>query len=58
MIPYKQLSLTDIFADCQNKFLNDKPVFLSLLEIHIDELIPVSFRNHFYAQRCYNSHNR
>lgn len=31
MIPYKQLSLTDIFADCQNKFLNDKSVFLPLL---------------------------
>lgn len=51
MIPYKQLSLTDIFQDCQNKFDNDKPAFLSLLETHIDidELIPISFRNHFYA---------
>ena len=51
MIPYKQLSLTDIFQDCQDKFDNDKPAFLSLLEEHIDldEIIPVSFRNHFYA---------
>lgn len=51
MIPYKQLSLADIFADCQNKFDEDKPAFLSLLESHIDldEFIPVSFRNHFYA---------
>ena len=51
MIPYKQLSLTDIFQDCQEKFENDKPEFLSLLEHHIDidELIPISFRNHFYA---------
>jgi hypothetical protein len=51
MIPYKQLSLANIFTDCQNKFENDKPAFLSLLETHIDidELIPVSFRNHFYA---------
>lgn len=51
MIPYKQLSLTDIFQDCQNKFDNDKPAFLSLLESHIDldEMIPISFRNHFYA---------
>ena len=51
MIPYKQLSLNDIFADCQDKFENDKPAFLSLLEKHIDldEIIPVSFRNHFYA---------
>jgi transposase len=51
MIPYKQLSLPDIFTDCQNKFENDKPAFLSLLETHIDidEFIPISFRNHFYA---------
>ena len=51
MIPYKQLSLADIFSDCQNKFDNDKPAFLSLLESHIDmdEMIPLSFRNHFYA---------
>ena len=51
MIPYKQLSLTDIFTDCQEKFQDDKPAFLSLLHNHIDldEMIPVSFRNHFYA---------
>lgn len=51
MIPYKQLSLTDIFQDCQDKFDNDKPAFLSLLEQHIDidEIIPITFRNHFYA---------
>lgn len=51
MIPYKQLSLTDVFSDCQEKFKNDKPAFLSLLENHIDidEIIPISFRNHFYA---------
>lgn len=44
MIPYKQLSLADIFQDCQNKFNNDKPAFLSLLETHIDidEFIPIS----------------
>ena len=36
MIPYKQLSLADIFQDCQNKFDNNKPGFLSLLEKHID----------------------
>ena len=43
--------MADIFKDCQNKFENDKPVFLSLLEEHIDidEIIPVTFRNHFYA---------
>ena len=51
MIPYKQLSVADIFSDCQEKFENDKPAFLSLLETHIDidEFIPISFRNHFYA---------
>ena len=51
MIAYKQLSLADIFQDCQNKFDNDKPAFLSPLETHIDidEFIPISFRNHFYA---------
>ena len=50
MIPYK-FSLADIFSDCHEKFENDKPAFLSLLETHIDidELIPISFRNHFYA---------
>ena len=51
MIPYKQLSLADIFQDCQNKFDHDKPAFLSLLETHIDidEMILVCFRNHFYT---------
>lgn len=61
MMPYKQLSLADIFSDCQNKFENDKPTFLSLLENHIDidEIIPISFRNHFYAStdRTYKSLN-
>ncbi len=43
--------MADIFSDCHEKFENDKPAFLSLLETHIDidELIPISFRNHFYA---------
>ena len=52
MIPYKQLSLEDIFSDCQNKLENNKPAFLSLLEQHIDldELVPVSFHHHFYAR--------
>ena len=51
MIPYKQLSLADIYSDCQNKFENDKPEFLTLLETHIDidEIIPISFKKHFYA---------
>lgn len=51
MITHKQLSLAEFFEDCQNKFDNDKPSFLSLLETHIDldEIIPITFRNHFYA---------
>lgn len=54
MIPYKQLSVADIFQDCQDKFDNDKPAFLSLLENHInlDEIIPVTFYNHFMHQRA------
>ena len=36
MIPHKQLSLADIFSDCQKKFEHDKPAFLSLLETHIN----------------------
>ena len=51
MIPYKQLSLADIFTDCQNKFDNDKYEFLELLEntIHLDEIVPASFVSHFHA---------
>lgn len=51
MIPYKQLSVADIFQDCQDIFDHDKPAFLSLIESHIDldEFIPLSFYNHFYA---------
>ena len=32
MITYKQLTLAEIFEDCQNKFDNDKYQFLSLLD--------------------------
>ncbi len=51
MITHKQLSLADIFENCQNIFEEDKPQFLTLLEQHIDlsEYIPVTFYNHFYA---------
>lgn len=54
MIPYKQLSLANIFQDYQNKFGNGNPAFLSLLENHIDidEIVPISFRNHFMHQRA------
>ena len=51
MIPQKQLSLADIYENCKTFFDTDKPHFLSLLEetINLDELIPLSFVNHFYA---------
>lgn len=51
MIPHKQLSMAEIFSDCQEKFENDKYQFLSLLEntINLNKFIPISFRNHFYA---------
>lgn len=51
MIPYKQLSLADIFTDCQNKFDNDKDSFLTLLDetINLDEIVPASFASHFHA---------
>ena len=45
MITYKQLTLAEIFEDCQNKFDNDKYQFLSLLDeaINLDEIVLVSF---------------
>lgn len=51
IIPCNQLSLADVFSDCQDIYESDKPAFLSLLQSHIDldEIIPVSFRKHFYA---------
>lgn len=51
MIPQKQLSLADIFEECKNIYESDKPQFLTLLENHIDldEIIPVSFYNRYYA---------
>lgn len=51
MIPYYQLSLADIFSDCQDIYESDKPAFLSLLQSHIDlnEIVPPSFRKRFYA---------
>jgi len=50
MIPHKQLTLEDVFSECQAMFEEDKPVFLSLLEKHINlsEIIPATFSRHFY----------
>lgn len=52
MIPHKQLTLAEIFDDCQNKFDNDKYQFLQLLDetINLDEIVPVSFVTHFHAR--------
>lgn len=51
MITHNQLSLADIFSDCQNIFDNDKPEFLSLFDqtINLDEIVPASFVLHFNA---------
>ena len=51
MITYHQMSLTDVFTETQEIFESDKPEFLKLLESTIDlcEIVPVSFRNHFYS---------
>lgn len=51
MITYHQMTLTDFFTETQELFESDKPEFLKLLESTIDlyEIVPVSFRNHFYA---------
>lgn len=51
MIPYKQLTLAEVFENCQNKFDNDKYQFLALLDetIDLDEIVPFSFVSHFHA---------
>jgi len=51
MIPYHQTTLADVFTEMQELLTSDKPAFLQLLENTIDlyEVIPVSFRNHYYA---------
>ena len=51
MIPQKQLTLADIFENCKEIYDSDKPHFLTLLENHInlDEIVPISFRRHYYA---------
>ena len=43
MITHKQLTLAEVFENCQNKFDNDKYQFLSLLDeaINLDEIVSV-----------------
>lgn len=52
MIPQKQLSLADIYEDCENIFETDKPRFISILEeyISLNDLIPASFYYKFYSR--------
>ena len=49
IISQKQLSLSDIYEDCQKIYENDKPTFLTLLANHIDldEIVPFTFNLHF-----------
>lgn len=56
MIPQKQLTLADIIEDCTEIYESDKPQFLTLLENHIDldEIVPISFHNHYYASTSRN----
>jgi len=50
MIAQKQITLGEIYADCQKILEEDKPAFLSLLEEHInlESYIPQTFWKHFY----------
>ena len=54
MIAYdkNQISLADIYSECQEILETDKPKFLTLLEEHIrlEEIIPASFYTHFHLQ--------
>ena len=47
---YHQISLSDIFSDCQNSFIDDSTSFFSLLSEHFDlnEFIPSEFLTAFY----------
>lgn len=51
MITHKQLTLAEVFEDCQNKFDNDKYQFLIFLDeaVNLDEIVPVSFISHSHA---------
>lgn len=50
MIAHTQLSMKDLFSECESLFEQDKPAFLSLLQktIHLESLVPYSFLYHFY----------
>ncbi len=52
ILAHNQLSLAEIYSDCSNILDSDKHQFLSLLEenLNLDELIPQSFYNNYYAR--------
>jgi hypothetical protein len=47
-----QLSLSDVYKNCQDLMITDKPTFFSLLEEHLDisEFIPINFYNAYYQK--------
>lgn len=47
--PYKQLSLADLFTDCQNKFDNNKDEFLKLRFDHLLFLPITTIRHHYHC---------
>lgn len=53
MITHKQLSLQDIYEDCQDQFKTDKHKFLTILEefMDLDNIIPRTFSYNFYKMR-------
>lgn len=60
---YHQISLNNIFSDCQNKFIDDSPSFFKLLSKHLDldDFIPPEFNSAFYhslgRNRLYSLHS-
>lgn len=49
-VKFHQISLKNIFSDCQNLFLDDTPSFFKILSEHFDinDFIPIEFFNAFY----------
>ena len=47
---YHQISIIDIFSDCQNKLIDDSLSFFSMLSEYVDlnEFIPPEFQSAFY----------
>lgn len=47
---FHQISLNELFSDCQDMFLDDTPSFFQILEQHFDisEFVPSGFYHAFY----------